>query len=358
MNASAAHPLSRRMLLAALAAVGVGAVVAFVGWQRARDQWFASYLLAWQYWAGFSLGSLSVLLLHNITGGAWGEPVRPALRAAIATLPLVALLFLPVALRPQEIYEWADPYHVGEDPILAHKARYLNVDAFRIRAAIYFGLWFLLQLLVAWQRRRTFVRGERAERRLRRWSGQGLALHGLALTFAAVDWIMSLEPHWFSAIFGVIWFASHGLAALALGIAMASTSAEMRAAGPQDPGRDALYDLGKLLLAFVMFWAYVSFSQFFIIWSGNLPEEVVWYAKRFEGGWGDLALALVALHFVAPLVLLLGRDFKREPRLLGPLAVGLVVVHWLDALWQVGPTASDRRIWLDAGLTLGVGGLW
>ncbi len=358
MTASNGHFRSYRLVPLALGAAVVGGTAAVWGWQYHRAGWWPAYLLAWQYWAGFTLGSLAILLLHNLTGGAWGGPVRSALRAAAACLPLVALLFVPLALKPSEIYEWADPSHVERDPILQHKARYLNVDAFRIRAAVYFAVWFTLEILLSWQRRRQPRPGELAEKRLRRFSGQGLALHGLAVTFASIDWLMSLEPHWFSTIYGVIWFASQGLAALAFAIVIASWAPQMRAAAPHDPQRDALHDLGKLLLAFVMFWAYVAFSQFFIIWYGNLPEEVVWYVKRFERPWGAVAVAIALLHFAAPFVLLLSRELKRDPRLLGALAMGLLVVHWIDALWQVAPATAARPWWLDASLTAAVGGAW
>jgi hypothetical protein len=348
-------------LVIAILALAVGGVVAWLGWSRAPEQFFYSYLVAWLYWAGLSLGSLALLLLHNLTGGKWGDAIRPILRAAAGGLPLMAILFLPIVLQPQRLYEWADPYHVEHDPILKHKQPYLNVQFFQIRTGIYFTLWLLLLVLLAWQARVAPPPETPAERRFRRLSGQGLGLHGIAVTFASIDWMMSLEPHWFSTIYGVIVFGSQGLLALAFAIVVASITAR-RAPQLGDHDIDSLHDLGKLLLGFVMFWAYVEFSQFLIIWYGNLPEEVVWYLKRFENPWYAVALALVFLHFALPFVLLLSRHWKRDPAKLGAVALMVVVMDWVSVLWMIEPAVEHGRPsyvpWLDLGLTALIGGLW
>jgi hypothetical protein len=347
-----------RAPIAAVLATFAGAAVAAAGWRIAPQQWFYSYLVAWLYWAGIALGGISLLLLHNLTGGAWGEAIRPALRAAAATLPFVALLFMPIALKVEEIYPWADSYEAEQDPVVRHKQAYLNVDAFRVRAGIYFAVWFAMLILLAWQARSRPAEDTRAGRRLRRLSGQGLALHGLAVTFASIDWMMSLEPHWFSTTYGVVVFASQGLTAFALAIVV-SSAGPLRA--DVESAKDALHDLGKLLLGFLMFWAYVSFSQFLIIWYGNLPEEIVWYTRRWEGGWRYATLALVLLHFVVPFVLLLSRELKRNPRSLGAVALLLAAMNWLETAWMIEPAVSSgaaRLPWIDLGLTAAIGGVW
>ena len=348
-------------LVIAILALAAGGIVAWVGWSSAPKQFFYSYLVAWLYWAGLSLGSLALLLLHNLTGGKWGDSIRPILRAAAGVLPLMAILFLPIALEPERIYEWADPYHVQQDPVLQHKQPYLNVGFFQVRAGIYFALWLLLLMLLAWQARIAPAPETPADRRFRRLSGQGLALHGIAVTFASVDWMMSLEPHWFSMIYGVIVFGSQGLLALAFAICIA-TAAVRRVPQLLEEGVNSLHDLGKLLLGFVMFWAYVEFSQFLIIWYGNLPEEVVWYLKRFESPWHAVALALVCLHFILPFVLLLSRHWKRDPAKLGAVALMVVVMGWVSILWMLEPAVEHGRPsyvpWLDLGLTALIGGLW
>jgi hypothetical protein len=348
-------------LLIALVAIIAGGVVGWMGWRRAPEQFYYSYLVAWLYWAGISLGSLSLVLLHNLTGGKWGELIRPILRAAAGVLPLMALLFLPIVLQPEKLYEWAIPSHVEHDEILQHKARYLNVEFFQIRAAIYFAIWLALLALLSWQVRVSPFPETAADRRFRRFSGQGLALHGIAITFASIDWIMSLEPHWFSTIYGVIWFGSWGLAALAFASLVAASTARQMAV-LEEYHVDSLHDNGKLLLGFTMFWAYVSFSQFFIIWYGNLPEEVVWYLKRIEGPWQWVALTIAFLHFILPFVLLLSREWKRDPARLAAVALILLVAEWITVVWQVEPAVAHGRPsfvpWLDLGLTAAIGGLW
>jgi hypothetical protein len=214
---------------------------------------------------------------------------------------------------------------------------------------------------VAWQARSKPLLGSRADRRFRRLSGQGLALHGLAITFASVDWMMSLEPHWFSMIYGVIVFVSQGLFALAFAIAVVGI--ETRRRSELAASRTAaLHDLGNLMLGFIMFWAYVHFSQFLIIWYGNLPEEVVWYVRRIEGPWLLLALSLVLLHFVVPFAALLSRACKRNPTKLSVVALMIVVMHWIETVWMIEPAphpeGTTTLAWLDLGLTAGLGGIW
>jgi hypothetical protein len=235
---------------------------------------------------------------------------------------------------------------------------------------------------LAWQTRAVPTAETAPDRRFRRFSGQGLALHGLAVTFASIDWMMSLEPHWFSTIYGVLVFAAQGLAALALAIlgvkavtappdgelAHAAETATVSHAAPEPTATgvvdvDALHDLGKLLLGFTMLWAYLAFSQFFIIWYGNVPEEVVWYRARFAGAWGGVALALALFHFIVPFAMLLSRELKRDPVRLGSVAAMLVAMFWVEVLWMVQP-AVDRPEqtlylpWLDLGLTAAIGGAW
>jgi hypothetical protein len=349
------------MLVVAFLAIIAGGGVGWFGWQRAPEQFFYSYLVAWLYWTGLSLGSVSLLLLHNLTGGKWGDLVRPILRTAAGILPLMAILFLPIVLQPEKLYEWANPSHVEHDAILKHKQPYLNIEFFQVRAVIYFVVWLALLALLAWQARAAPLPETKVDRRFRRFSGQGLALHGIAITFASIDWVMSLEPHWFSTIYGVIWFGSWGLAALAFAILVAASVAR-RTTVLEEYHVDSLHDLGKLMLGFTMFWAYVSFSQFIIIWYGNLPEEVVWYIKRIEGPWQWVALTVAFLHFILPFVLLLSRKWKRDPARLGAVALILLVAEWITVVWQVEPAVEHGRPsyvpWLDLGLTLAMGGLW
>ena len=348
-------------LFAVAAAVGVGAaVVAWLADWLPLAQFFRSYLVAWLFWLSISVGSLLLLLLHNLTGGAWGWVSRHILLAAASTLPLVGLLFLPIAFGLLHIYEWADDAHMAADPLLAHKQPYLNATWFYLRAGVYWLVWLTLLLFVRWTARRVYAVESEAARRVRVFSGLGLALSGLAVTFASFDWGMSLEPHWYSTIYGVIFFVGQGLAALAFSIVvLVHWPPEPNAvvvAGPDD-----LHDLGKLLLAFTMFWAYVAFSQFLIIWYGNIPEEVVWYQRRLVHGWQWLAVAIAVFHFIVPFLILLGRGVKRQPAALATVALWMVVMRFIDTIWQIEPAFERDYLfvpWLDLALAAAIGGVW
>jgi hypothetical protein len=344
-------------LLVVVAGV-VGALAAWKGFQEGPERWLRAYLVAWIFWTGISIGSLSIILLHNLTGGAWGDAIRPTARAAAAAIVPMGLLFLPVAFGVERLYPWADASLVAEEAILQHKSTYLNVSFFQVRAILYFAIWLGLLLFLRWQANRPPAEDVVAERRLSRLSGQGLLLHGLAVTFASIDWVMSLEPEWFSTIYGVLVFVSMGLSALAFCIFVHCMFVEN---GADDDGIGAQHDLGKLLLAFVMLWTYMSLSQFLIIWYGNLPEEVVWYARRLRNGWEWVAYALIAFHFVLPFVLLLSRELKRNAAALGSVAGLLLLMNWCEKVWLIEPARRESveiLPWLDTGLWLGLGALW
>ncbi|MEX2141491.1 MAG: hypothetical protein WD894_19655 [Pirellulales bacterium] len=351
--------LQATFALTAVISIGVVALGWSAGWYPVA-QFFRSYLVAWLFWLSISLGSLLLLLLHNLTGGAWGWVSRHILLASASTLPFVGLLFLPIAFGLLHIYEWADEAHMAGDPILAHKQPYLNPGSFFLRAGIYWLIWLALLFFVRWTSRRIYGYEIDAARRMRVTSGLGLGLSALAITFASFDLGMSLEPKWYSTIYGVIFFVGQGLAALAFTIvALAYWPAEENAvvvAGPDD-----LHDLGKLLLAFTMFWAYVSFSQFLIIWYGNIPEEVEWYEHRFVHGWQWVAVAIAVFHFILPFLVLLGRGIKRMTRPLATVALWMVAMRWLDTVWQIEPAfARDYMFvpWLDLAITAAIGGVW
>ncbi len=345
--------------VAAAAGAGAAALAWLVDWLPLA-QFFRSYLVAWLFWLSISVGSLLLLLLHNLTGGAWGWVSRHLLLAAASTLPLVGLLFLPIAFGLIHIYEWADDAHMAADPLLAHKQPYLNPTWFYLRAGVYWLVWLTLLLFVRRTSRRIYAAESEAARRMRVISGLGLALSGLAVTFASFDWGMSLEPHWYSTIYGVIFFAGQGLAALAFTIvALVHWPPEPDAvvvAGPDD-----LHDLGKLLLAFTMFWAYVAFSQFLIIWYANIPEEVIWYQRRLVHGWQWLAVAIALFHFILPFLILLGRGVKRQPGALATVALWMVVMRFVDTVWQIEPAFHRDYLfvpWLDLALAAAIGGVW
>jgi hypothetical protein len=322
---------------------------------------FRAYLSAYIFWIGIPVGALALLMLHHLVGGRWGFMIQRVLEATIQTLPLMALLFIPLLFGLSDLYPWARTEVVAADPLLQQKAAYLNIPFFIARAVTYFAVWIVLgRLLVTWSLRQDRTADDALTLRLQRLSGPGLVLYGLTVTFAAIDWMMSLEPKWYSTIFGMIFMVSFGLAALALAI-LATRFLESQKPLAQVISPDRWHDLGNLLLALVMFWAYLQFSQFLLIWSENLTEEIPWYLHRIGGGWEWVALALILFLFALPFILLLSRTTKRSARMLSQVAAAILFMHWLDILWIVAPSFYPARFhlhWLDIVAPVGIGGLW
>jgi hypothetical protein len=353
----ALHRVRRAALLAGIA----GAIACVAGAVVTPAQFLRSYLVAYLFWVGVPLGCLAILMINYVTGGAWGAVIRRILESGTRTLPLMALLFLPVAFGVRELYEWARPEHVAHDAALQGKAVYLNVPFFLGRAALYFTTWIVVaRFLNRWSLAQDDTDDPWPARWLEQLSRGGLLLLGLTMTFAAVDWAMSLEPHWFSTIYGVLFMGGSVLSAFAVAIPVAALLASRRPLA--DVIRPAqFHDLGNLLLAFVMLWAYFAFSQFLIIWSANLPEEIPWYLRRIRGGWQYVVVLVVLFHFALPFFVLLSRDVKRRAGRLAMLSLGLVVVRMLDVFWLVMPAFSPGRLTvhgLDVAALVGVGGLW
>jgi len=340
--------------VAALAVCAAGAIAS-------PEQFFRSYLVAYLFWAGIALGCFAIIMLHHLVGGRWGDVVRRLLESGTRTFPLVLLLVIPLLFGLRHLYVWARPEVIAGDELLEHKSPYLNHAFFVARTVFYFACWIgVAYLLNKWSAEQDRTGSASARSRLQRLSAPGLLLYGLTATFAAVDWVMSLEPHWYSTIYGILFMIGQALTTLAFVITM------LRALGDQPPYSDLLrpqhfHDLGNLLLAFVMLWAYVGFSQYLIIWSGNLPEEVPWYLARLRGGWGWVAAALIVFHFVVPFLLLLSRHNKRRVGILATLAGAMLVVRLVDLMWIVIPAFHPEQIrlhWMDLAAPVGVGGIW
>jgi hypothetical protein len=316
----------------ALAVGIVGAVLSAIGLISSPFQFYRSYLWSYLFIVGVSVGSLAWLMLQYLTGGAWGVVIRRPCEAAARTLPLVALMFLPIVIGIPNLYPWSHAKVVAADEILKHKQVYLNVPFFLTRAAIYFGGWILLSWLFnRWS--------EKSHRKMAALAGPGLIFWGFSVTFMAVDWVLSLDPHWF--------------------VVMVLGSRRPPMSEILTPRH--LHDLGKFLLALVMVWAYFSFSQFLIIWAGNLPEEIPWYLDRLRGGWQYVALALVMGHFALPFALLLSRDLKRNFKLLAAIAIFVLFMRMVDLYWLVAPDFRKGRFglsWMDFTAPIGMGGIW
>ena len=326
------------------------------------------YLVGVAFWTGISLGCLSLVMLHQLVGGGWGVPVRRPMEAGATALPLLAILFVPIALSLPSLYPWADPSAFVHYEHLARKTKYLNPGAFVLRSTGYFVIWSVLALLmVRWSRTRDSVEAPGGpSARMSTLSGPGLGIIFGTATLAAIDWMMSREPDWTSTIYGPMVIIGWGLATLALMIVVASLMA--RSGGPLADSLtpDRLNDLGNLLLAFVMLWAYMSFSQYLIIWSGNLAEEIPWYLRRTSGPYQWVAPALIAFHFAVPFFLLMFRETKRRKEAIVFIAAGIALMHVLDLAWLILPASPDPKVgrfmMTDAPLVVasvvGIGGLW
>jgi hypothetical protein len=355
----AAPPAVGRLQMVGLVVGVVGAVLCAVGYTTNPTQFFHSWLLGCALWVGVSAGCLALSMIHNLTGGTWGTPARRVFEAAAGVLPLLLVLFVPILFGLQDLYLWARP-EAADDPVLAHKAPYLNADAYTLRYVVYFAIW----IAMAWMLRRLSLAQDRKadpaiSKRMAVISAPGLVIWAFVTTFAYFDWLMSLDPHWFSTIYGVYFFGGSGLSALAF-LILISLFLSRRKPMDEVLAPRHFHDWGKLLFAFVLLWAYFAVSQFLITWSGNLPEEIEWYLHRTQHGWGGVALALVLFHFAVPFALLLSRDLKKNARRLAVVAGFLLVMRWLDVLWQIGPSLHPELAvhWLDVAAPLAVGGLW
>jgi hypothetical protein len=339
----------------------VGAALCVMGLLVSPYQFYRSYLWSYLFVVGLSAGSLAWLMLQYVTGGAWGVVVRRPAEAAARTLPLVALMFVPILIGIPNLYEWSHADKVAASHVLQHKQPYLNVTFFLARAAIYLLGWnFLSWFFNRWSEREDREGAAIAHRKMGAMAGPGILFWALTVTFMSIDWVMSLRPEWFSTMFGLLFIAGQGLNSMAfLIIVMVLLAARRPMAGVLTPRH--LHDLGKYLLALVMVWAYFSFSQFLIIWAGNLPEEIPWYLDRLKGGWQYMAFALVIGHFALPFALLLSRDLKRNFKLLAAIAVFILFMRLVDLYWVVAPDSLKGALgfsWMDVAAPLGLTGLW
>lgn len=351
-------PNLRQLQQRALIVGIVFSVIFLIGVFINHAQFHQAYLFAFTFWTGLSVGSLALLMLQHLTGGGWGLVIRRLLEAATRVLPLIVILFIPIVLGAHHVYPWT---HHEEAQKLGDKTNYLNLPFFSVRSIVYFASWLTIAFLLnRWSLAQDRTGDAQYTRNMRMLSGPGMVLLILTVTFASVDWYMSLEPHWFSTIYGFIFVAAWTVSALAFVIAtlaiLSRTEPLRRIVAPLH-----FHDLGKLLLALVMLWSYFAFSQFLIVWSGNLPEENSWYIPRLHGVWGALIVGVVILHFALPFLLLLSRSLKRDPSKLIFVAILIIVMRIFDLLWMIEPSFSRERFhvsWMHAVGMVAIGGLW
>jgi hypothetical protein len=350
--------LQQRALIAGV----IGVVLCVIGYVKSPESLLHSYLLAFMFILGLSLGSLGLLMLQHLTGGMWGIVIRRPLESATRALPLVFILFAPIFFGFRYLYgAWLNAPTTGEHRLSDFQQHYLTANWFHIRALIYFAVWLLLMWVFnSWSRKQDVDREDRAlRRRLKMLAGPGIILYVFAMSFAAIDWVMSLSPHWASTIYGFLYVAGQLISSMSLMICVVVLLSRAPVfQGVLKPRY--LHDLGKLLLAFVMLWAYFSFSQLLIIWSGNSPEEISFYRSRLYGEWGYVSVIILIFHFFVPFFLLLSRDLKRNPSLLPKVALWLIFMRFVDIYWLTRPEFTPSAIpslW-DLAAGLGLVGLW
>jgi hypothetical protein len=350
-----------RSLIIGLIFAVLSAVFAFAR----PDEFFRAYLLGFMAWLGVTLGSMAILMIRHLTGGGWGMVIRRVMGAAMRCIPLMALLFIPLLFGLPRLYVWARPLDSIPDAHLRQHLQvltktYLSVHGFIFRAVIYFAIWNLLSfLLTKWSAEQDHPNPRDNTARFKAVSGPGLILYAFTISFAAIDWVMSIDPSWISTIYGLSFLIGQVLSAMCFAVVVERILVNYK---PMSEllRPDFVQDHGKWMLTFVMVWAYFAFSQWLIIWAGNLPDEITWYMTRLSGGWAYVGLFLVVFHFAVPFILLLSRPFKRDIRRLVWLAVWLMVMRLVDLFWMIEPNFSSRFgvTWADVVVPVAMGGFW
>lgn len=347
----------RNMLLLGM----LGLLISFAGYFVNPEQFFFSYLVAFAFWTTLGFGALFFSMLHHLTGAVWSVVLRRITETVASTLPIMLILFIPILLGMHSLYHWTHADVVANDPILSQKASYLNTTFFTIRTVVFFGIWFLLgRGLYKASLKQDGGHTDAIQTRLRKISAGGMVLYAFTTSFAAFDWLMSLDPHWYSTIFGVYIFSGGFLIFLSFMVVFTSW---LRKNGVLEGviTIEHNHDLGRLLFAFTVWWAYIAGSQYFLIWYGNLPEETHWFLDRWTGSWKPWSLFIIAAHFAIPFFVLVFRASKRSVKILVSVAGLYVVMHWADLYWVVMPTLHKTGVslsWMDLTTWLGVGGIF
>jgi hypothetical protein len=340
-------------------------IVAVILALKSPDEFYRAYLLGFMCWLGVALGSMAILMIRHLTGGGWGMVIRRILGAAMRTVPLLAVLFIPVILGIKKLYIWAQPLENITDKHLREHLEditktYLTTNGFIVRAIFYFAIWNLLSFLLShWSKQTDHAGAPDNTDRFKVVAGPGLILYGFTISFAAIDWVMSLDPSWISTIFGLVVLIGQVLSAMCFAVVVERILYNYKPMSEMLKP-DFVHDHGKWMLAFTMVWAYFNYSQWLIIWAGNLPAEITYYIRRLNGGWGSVGLFIVIFHFVVPFGILLSRPFKRNIRKLIWLATWLLLMRYLDLFWIIEPNFSKTLTFTlaDVVVPIAIGGFW
>jgi len=338
-----------------------GLVLSAVGYLVDPAQFFHSYLTAFVFWLTIGLGGIFFTMLHHLVGARWSVVLRRLAEAIGANTPWMIIFFIPLLAGMHELYHWTHAEAVASDQLLQAKAPYLNVGFFIVRAVFYFAVWLLLAYgLYRLSLKQDSGHTEEIRKKMVRLSAPGMIAFAVTITFASFDWLMSLDAHWYSTIFGVYIFSGALVGILSF---MTITAVYLRKKNilAETITVEHYHDLGRLTFAFTVFWAYMAFSQYFLIWYANIPEETVWFLHRWEGGWKTLSLVLVLGHFVIPFFILITRGAKRKPGFLKIIVIWMFLMHLVDLYWVVMPSLHHHGVhlsWIDPVTVIGIGGIF
>jgi hypothetical protein len=340
----------------------VGVVLTIVGFMMTDlARFYQAYLVAYTFWMGLVVGSMALLMVQHLSGGAWGVVIRRPLEAAVRTMPIMALLYVPIWFGMHDLYHWTHTDAVASDTVLQQKQPYLNETFFLIRQLLYFSIWTAISwALTRWSAEQDRTGDPGLVRKFSILSGAGLVIYSLTVTFAMVDWTMSVNPHWYSTMWGPMYMVGQGLSAMSFAIVVLIMLSQV---APLDRVITSahLHDLGKLLFAFLMLWAYLTFSQFLIIWSANLAEEIPHYLIRWDNGYQWVSVFMIVAHFALPYVLLLSRDIKRDWKRLRMVATWVLVARIVEYYWHVAPEFHTDGLsvgLLDFAVPIAIGGIF
>ena len=355
----------------ALGAGGIGLILWLIGLYFDPEQALRSWLLGFIFWGGLGIGSIGILILQYLTGGAWGVVIRRVAEAGSRTLPVVILLFVPLVLGLNNLYEWT---HLdASEHVMQHRGWFMTKESWILRSVIYFAIFGVMAyLLNKWSAEQDKTSDfDAAAKKLgtaTAFSGPAMVFYAIIVSFASVDWMMMLDPHYFSTIWGLLFVAGWALSCFCFSVVILALLSDKT---PMDRvlGRRHFHDLGKLMLALVMIWAYFNFSQYLIIWAGNIPEETTWFLDRTSHGWGYVAWILVFFHFAAPFLILLMQDLKRRAKTLALVALFILLMRFVDMYWLIGPSPRISThgeslgliagfSWMDIVAPIAVGGIW
>lgn len=358
-----APPVAEKIQAQSLFVGVVGAIASIAGAFLSPDNFYSAYLSGYVFWLGLSLGCMAILMLYHLVGGGWGTVIRRILESGMMVLPLMAVLFLPILFHLPRLYFWARP-DVLSDPKTDHKIveiahSYLNFDGILWRYILYFVIWIgMAYFLNRWSTEQDSIAGQ-STLRFRAISSIGLVIYSLTISFAIIDWVMSLQARWISTIYGLIFVAGEALSAFCFCVVIETILSKRKPMSEYLTDTE-VHDHGKLILAFVMVWTYFNFSQWLIIWAGNLPEEIPWYVHRMNGGWQYVGLFLVVFQFAVPFALLLSRQLKRKTGTLVRIASWILLMRMIDVYWHVEPALhlTFHLSWLHFAILAGIGGLW